>query len=149
MQRGLKNWSSSVEDDFQSVPICFANWVPQAQTNYWHSKAKFVQNILSVPEGGVKSTQNTIVALARSTSLAVHLHCLCLTLHYYSNISFPTHSIPFRDGQPVAPRVTFPSYTSQRNTHGCWKSIISDVKSFKHSLAWFWQFSGTIWESTM
>lgn len=146
MQKGLKNWSSSVEEGLQSVPVHFANWAPQAQTNCRCSKAKLVQNILSVPEGGVKSTENTIVALSRSTCLTVHPHCLCLTLHYHCNISFPTRSIPFREGQAVASWVTFPSYTSQRNTHGHWKSIINAVKSFKWSLASFWQFSGTLWE---
>lgn len=149
MQRGLKNWGSFVEDDLQSVPIRFAIWAPQAQMECRLSKAKFFQNIISVPEGGVKSTQNTTVKLSRSICFIVHLYCLCLTLNYHWNISFPTLSVSSRKKQPVAHRVTFPSYTSQRNAHGCCKSIISAVKSFKWSLAWFCQFSGRLWELAM
>jgi len=97
-----------------------------------HSKPKLVQNLLLVPEGGVKSTQNTIVAVSRSACLTVHPHRLCLTSHWHCYISFPTYSIPFRDGQPVVLWVTFPSYTPQKNTHGCCKSIINAAKSFSH-----------------
>lgn len=49
-----------MEEDLQSAPVHFSNQAPQTQTNFRHSKAKPVQNILLVPEGGVKSTQKAL-----------------------------------------------------------------------------------------
>lgn len=49
-----------MEEDLKSAPVHFSNQAPQTQTNFRHSKAKPVQNILLVPEGGVKSTQKAL-----------------------------------------------------------------------------------------